>query len=151
MILKMIYAFLMVLIFTSTPLLAQDQPSGDERQPPSAADIVAKMQSKLNLTQDQVTAVTPIVEKYTSKREELKQSMEDGTADRDSMRSQMKQLKSDEAQELGQVLSADQVSQWEQMMSQRHHKQSSGNDGQAQPNDAGGSGPNGEGGGNDGG
>jgi uncharacterized protein YPO0396 len=144
----MFYACLMVLFLSTAPIFAQDQSSGDEHQPPSAADIVAKMQAKLNLTQDQVTAVTPIIEKYNSKREDLKQSMEDGTADRDSIRSQMKQLKADEAQELGQVLSADQVSQWEQMMSQRRHKQSSGNDGQAQQNYSGGSGPNEEGGGN---
>ena len=76
------------------------------------------MQSKLNLTQDQVAAVTPIIEKYSSKREELRQSMENGTADKDSIRSQMKQLKEDENQELSQVLSADQMSQWEQMQSQ---------------------------------
>ena len=79
------------------------------------------MQSKLNLTPDQVTAITPIIEKYSSKREELRQSMEDGTADQDSLRSQMKQLKTDEQQELGQVLSADQMSQWKQMQ-QSHQR-----------------------------
>jgi chromosome segregation ATPase len=114
----------MILFFTAMPLYAQDQSSGDAHQPPSADEIVSKMQSKLNLTQDQVTAITPIIEKYTSKREELRQSVEDGTADRDSMRSQMKELKADEGQELSQVLSADQLSQWQQMQSQGRHKHS---------------------------
>jgi len=123
---KIFYAFLMALSFTTMPVFAQDQPPGDDRQPPSADEIVAKMQSKLNLTQDQVTAVTPIIEKYSSKREDLRQQMEDGTADRDSMRSQMKDLKEQEGQELSQVLSADQMSQWKQMMSQghKHHSDS---------------------------
>ena len=103
----------MVVFFVSAlPAFAQDQPSGGDRQPPSADQIVSKMQSKLNLTPDQVAAVAPIIVKYSSKRQELHQSMEDGTADKDSIRSQMKQLKTDEGQELSQVLSADQMSQW---------------------------------------
>src|SRR5271154_3149949 len=115
---------LMVLSFTLScmgmldPVFAQGQPAGDDRQPPSAEDIVAKMQSKLNLTQDQVTAVTPIIEKYSSKHQDLRKSMQDATADRDSMHAQMKQLKADEKQELSQVLSTDQMGQFDQMMNQ---------------------------------
>jgi peptidoglycan hydrolase CwlO-like protein len=114
---KSIYACLTALFLITIPVFAQDQSSNDERQPPSAGDVVAKIQSKLNLTQDQVTAITPIIEKYSAKREELRQSIEDGTADRDSVRSQMKQLKEDQKQELSQILSSDQLSQWEQMHS----------------------------------
>lgn len=122
---KPIYACLIALFFVTIPVYAQDQSSSDEHQPPSADDIVAKMQTKLNLTQDQVAAVTPIIEKYSSKRDELRQNMEDGTGDRDSMRSQMKQLKADQNQELAQVLSSDQMSQLEQMQSQGMHKHNS--------------------------
>ena len=122
MIMKTIYAFMMVLFFTSSPVVT---PAFAQEKPLSADEIVSKMQSKLNLTQDQVTAVTPIVEKYSSKREGIRQSMENGTADKDSIRSQMKQLKEDEGQELSQVLSAEQMSQWKQMMSQGRHKHGS--------------------------
>src|SRR5580698_1055252 len=136
---KAAFACMMVVFMATVPVFAQDQPSGDERQPPSAADIVAKMQSVLNLTQDQVTAITPIIEKYSSKRDELRQSMEDGTADKDSIHGQMKQLREDETQELSQVLSSDQISQWQQMQGHGHKHDSGG--------EAGG----GEGGNNDGG
>ena len=125
---KIFCACLMIIFFSpfmagvTKTVFAQDQ------QPPSADHIVAKMQSKLNLTQDQVAAVTPIIEKYSSKRDELLQNMEDGTADRDSIRSQMKKLRDNEKQELGQVLSSDQISQWEQMQTQRH-KHGSGGEG----------------------
>ena len=112
---KAVYACLMVLFFATMPAIAQDGP-------PSTSDIVAHMQSKLNLTQDQVAAVTPIIEKYSSKRQDLHQSMEDGTADPDSMRTQMKQLKDQEAQELSQVLSAQQMSQWNSMQPHGRHK-----------------------------
>ena len=107
---------------------AQDQSAGGDNQPPTAQEIVTMMQSKLNLTADQVAAITPIIEKYSSKREDLRQNMEDGTADRDSMRSQMKQLGEDEKQELSQVLSAEQLSQWNSMR-RAMHKQSSENSG----------------------
>jgi hypothetical protein len=121
MMMKVFYACLMILFFTAFPVLAQDQQSGDEHQPPGPDQIVSMMQSKLNLTQDQVTAITPIIEKYSSKRDELRQSMEDGTSDRDSIRSQMKQLREDESQELSQILSADQMSQWKQMQGKHQH------------------------------
>jgi len=119
---KALCGCLLVLFFTVMPVFAQEQP-------PSADDIVSKMQSKLNLTQDQVTAITPIIEKYTSQREQLRQSVEDGTADRNSMRSQMKQLREEEKQDLGQVLSADQLSQWEQFQGQMHKHGGDGNGG----------------------
>ena len=125
MIMKFLSALLMIFCLAVMPGWAQDPSAGDEHQPPSADQIVAQMQAKLNLTQNQVTAITPIIEKYSSQREELRQRAEDGTADRDSMHAQMKQLTEDEKQELSQVLSADQMGQWEQMMSHARHKYSS--------------------------
>ncbi len=137
MFLKPLYACVMVLFFTIMPVYAQDQPQEDQRQgPPSADDIVAKMQSKLSLTQDQLTAITPIIEKYSSKREELHQSMEDGTADKESIHSQMKQLRENEKQELSKVLTPDQMSQWDSMQGQGKRKHSDGesnNEGPSEP------------------
>ena len=125
MIMKTIYAFMMVLFFTSSPVVT---PAFAQEKPLSADEIVSKMQSKLNLTQDQVTAVTPIIEKYSSKRQELRQSIQ-GTADKESLRSQMKQLKADESRELSQVLSLAQMSQWKQMQNQDRRKHNSDSDG----------------------
>jgi len=118
---KVIYSCVMVLLFATMPVFAQGQPL-------SADDIVAKMQSQLNLTQDQVAAITPIIEKYSSKRQELQQNAEDGTLERSDMRTQMKQLRVDEKQELSQILSADQMIQWKQMQKQMHaHSAASSN------------------------
>ena len=131
MVMKSIYACLLVLLLTTMTTFAQDQ------QPPNTTDMVAKMQAALNLTQDQVTAITPIIDKYSSKRDDLRQSMEDGTADRDSIRTQMKQLRVDEGQELSQVLSADQMAKWKKIMSQGKHRHS---EGKTQPNEGEGTG-----------
>jgi predicted nucleic acid-binding Zn ribbon protein len=121
---KTFYAFFMFLFFILSPV--GFVPAFAQQQAPSTADIIAKMQKKLNLTQDQVAAVSPIIEKYFSKREELRQSMQNPPADKDSISSQMKLLKDKEKQELSQFLSAEQLSQWEQMQSQGRHKHSSG-------------------------
>ncbi|MBF0571083.1 MAG: hypothetical protein HQL12_04360 [Candidatus Omnitrophica bacterium] len=112
---KIVYTCLVVLFLINASVFAQDQSV-------SAGDIVSRIQSKLNLTQDQVAAVSPIIEKYSSKRRELWQSVKDKTADKESIHSQMKQLKEDEKQELSQVLSDDQLNQWEQMQGQGRHK-----------------------------
>jgi len=113
---KVIYACLAVLFLITLPVFAQNQP-------PSADEIVAKMQSELNLTQDQVSAITPIIEKYASKREQLHQGLEDGTIEKSDMRSQMKELKQDEADDLSQVLSTDQMGEWKAMLGQmRKHE-----------------------------
>jgi len=113
---KMLLVSLAALLILIQPGFAQDQ------QPPSADEIVSKMQSKLGLTPDQVSAITPIIEKYASKFQELRQSMEDGTADDDTVHGQMKQLRADESQELGQVLSSDQLKQWKSLQAQHRHK-----------------------------
>jgi len=104
---------LLIMLLLVVPAFAQ-------QEPPSADAIVAKMKDKLGLTQDQISAVTPIIEKYSSQREELHQSIEDGTADRDTVRQQMKELREAETQELSQVLSAQQMTQWKQMQPKRH-------------------------------
>ena len=131
MIMRVTYGVILAIFLCAMPVFAQDQSSGAQYQPPSPDQIVAMMQSKLDLTQDQVTAVTPIIEKYSAKRDELRQSIEDGTADRDAVRGQMKQVREDETQELSQILSADQLSQFKKMMSQHRHRPS--NEGQGAP------------------
>jgi hypothetical protein len=130
---KPIHVYLMILFFTAMPVFAQDQP-------PSADDIVAKMQTQVHLTQDQVSAITPIIEKFASKRQELRQGVEDGTIERSDMRAQMKQMKTDENQELGQILSADQMGQWKQMQGQmrQHHDKDGSSGAPAAPSEHGG-------------
>ena len=53
---KAIDGFLIVLFIVTTPSFAEDQPS--------AYDIITKMKADLNLQEDQVTNITPIIEKY---------------------------------------------------------------------------------------
>ena len=133
---------LLVFLFVTMPVYAQEQGSktatndsggliptttiDGRRRHDTTADAVAKLQSQLNLTPDQVTAITPIIGKYISKRQELRQSAKDGTLDKGDMHGQLEQLREDENQELAQILSQDQMSQWSNMQNHARHKYAAG-------------------------
>ena len=118
MMMKVMYSLLMVFLFVAMPVLAQGQESK------AATDFVTKLQPRLNLTEDQMTAITPIIKKYMSKRKELQQSAQDGTIDRSTVHAQMGQLREDQNQELYQILSINQMDQWRNM--QNHTQPTTG-------------------------
>ncbi len=117
---KIMVGVCVALLFVTMPVYAQGQGSK------TTADVVAKLRSQLNLTPDQVTAITPIIEKYISKRQELRQSLKDGTLDKGDMHGQLEQLREDENQELSQILSQDQMSQWSNMQNHARHRYATG-------------------------
>ena len=119
---KIMVGVCVALLFLTMPVYAQGQRQGSK----TTADVVSKLQSQLNLTPDQVTAITPIIEKYISKRQELQQSLKDGTLDKGDMHGQLEQLREDENQELSQILSQDQMSQWSNMQNHARHKYAAG-------------------------
>ena len=88
----------------------------------SVSDIVAKIQKELNLTQQQIDAVKPIIRENIAKREELRQSVEDQTMiiDRDIIQSKIEQLDQDEDQKLSQILTRDQMNKWVQKQKLRN-------------------------------
>jgi len=108
------------LLFVTMPVHAQGQESK------TAADVVSKLKAQLSLTDDQVTTITPIIEKYIIKRQELRQSVQDGTLDKGDMHTQFEQLREDENQELSQILSQDQMSQWSNMQNHQHRHTAGG-------------------------
>jgi primosomal protein N' len=81
--------------------------------PSSVDDIVAKMKTELNLTQQQIDAIKPIIREYVTARKQLIKSFrQQGLMDKDAVKSQMDQLKSVERQKLGQILGQDQMNKW---------------------------------------
>lgn len=91
----------------------------------SPSEIIAQMQSKLVLEPDQVTAITPIIEKYASKRQEFRQEMKAGTLDKAAMRGGWEKLRGDENAELSSILSQDQMNQWRNMQNHAQHRSAS--------------------------
>ncbi len=92
---KLIYG-LLILLITTIPAFAQT--------PPSANDIVLKMQHDLNLSQDQVANITQVIQRYVDASNDLQKSIEDGTINQSAIDSQKQQLKAAEEQGLSQYL-----------------------------------------------
>ena len=111
---KIIWHVLVVLFFLAISAYAQETTS--------FSDIVAKMQKELNLTQQQADAVKPIIKENMTKREELRQSIEDQTMiiDRATIQSKIEQLDQDEDQRLRQILTHDQMNKWIQKQKLRN-------------------------------
>ena len=105
---KIFFAFLMVSVLGAMPVHAQEAE-------PSASEIITMVKGNLNLTQGQLASVIPVIEKYSSASEKLRDNLSDDANDRKNIRRQMDELKEDEVQELSQVLSDDQLSQWKKM------------------------------------
>lgn len=84
-----------------------------QADPSSVDDIVAKMTTELNLTQQQIDSVKPIIQQYKTARKQLIQSFRQQLlTDKDALKSQIDQLKTVERQKLGQILTQDQMNKW---------------------------------------
>lgn len=133
MTMRRFWACLMMCFMAATCTLAQEPL-------PSARDLLTVMKDKLELTDDQVDAVTPIVQKYAAKLQDLRQAMND-QANEDRLQALIKKLRHDEGQELSQVLSSDQLGRWKQLLrsfprqtgGEVHPQQSQGNGGNIGP------------------
>ena len=79
-------------------------------QPLAAEDIVAKMTTELNLTNEQAKAVTPIVEKFMRKRQAYLESREgEFVTDQESIKLKMRKFQREENQELSEIFSEEQM------------------------------------------
>jgi len=122
--LKIISAFLIVFFIAALPAGAQTQLSSD--------DIITKMKTDMDLQEDQVTNITPIIEKYTTAFGDLQKSIKDGTINPSTIDSQRQDLEASETQELSQYLKPYQLSEWRQMQGQLDQQKDNGN-GDADP------------------
>ncbi|MDE2010294.1 MAG: hypothetical protein KGJ09_09505 [Candidatus Omnitrophica bacterium] len=102
---------LVLLIFSGVAVM----PAGAQEGVAGTGVIVSRIQTKLNLTQDQTDAVAPIVEKYAVQRRQLRQNMRAKTINRAACARQLKQLKVNERMELSQVLSNNQLRRWDSL------------------------------------
>ena len=80
--------------------------------PLGSNDIIAKMTRDLDLQQDQISNITPIIEKYSIAFADLQKSINDGTINPSAVDSQKQGLEAQETQELSPYLKPDQLSRW---------------------------------------
>lgn len=108
---KTIYGILSILFITATPVFAQNQQN--------ANDIITQMQTALNLSQEQVYNITPVVNTYVEAMQELQKSIDNGSINQSAIDSQKQQLKAVEDQGLQEYLTANQISQWNYIQGQK--------------------------------
>lgn len=124
---KSIYGPLMVLMITAAPVFAQEQQSTN--------DIVTKMQHDLNLSDDQVTNISQVVDRYVVASKDLQKSIDDGTINPSAIDSQKQQIKAVEEQGIAQYLRPDQLTQWNNIQGQMGQQKDEGGDSNAGADD----------------
>jgi hypothetical protein len=88
------------------------KPSTDEIIIKATDAVMFQMTANLKMTQDQISAVRPIVEDNIIKVRDLQKSLESGSIDGKTMYDQRQQLTQDEYQKLGLILTQDQMKVW---------------------------------------
>ena len=84
-----------------------------EEQQPSADDIITKMKTQVNLTQQQAAALKPIIENSIIQLQQLMQDLKkQGITDRSIIQNTMDQFEKEENQKLSQILTKDQMDKW---------------------------------------
>ena len=91
-----------------------------EKQSPSAGEIVAKMKQNLNLTDDQANQITPVIEENIQQRQTIIEQAKGQGTDRDAMKGQMAALRESMESKLAQYLTPEQLEKWKTSMQQRH-------------------------------
>ena len=87
-------------------------PPTDEIVVKATDAVIFQMTANLKLTQDQISAVRPIITDNIVRVRKLQQSLQDGTIDSKAMYDQRLQLTEDEDRQLSHILSADQLKLW---------------------------------------
>jgi hypothetical protein len=108
------------IIRDSSDSASPSNPSPTQGPSPAVDDVIAKevkniifeMTINLKLTQDQISAVTPVITDNMVKVRKLQQSLEKGDIDSSTMNSDKEQLTKDEIQALAAILTPEQMQIW---------------------------------------
>ncbi len=103
---------LMVALMGLSPAFAQE-----------SYEVIAQMKTQLDLQDDQVYNITPIIEKYTLAFRDLEKSIADNTINPSAIESQRQSLEEAETQELSAYLKPDQLSRWRALQAQMNQSE----------------------------
>jgi hypothetical protein len=112
------YRILAFLFLLTVPVYAQESLPTDEIVVKATDAVIFEMTANLKLTQDQVSAVRPVIADNIAKIRNLQQSLEDGNIDGSAMYAQKEQLINDENQEISSILTPDQMKVWMSMQNE---------------------------------
>ena len=113
--------FLAALLASLPLLLAQPDPSsdGDRPRPRTVEERLDRMKKDLELTEEQVTKIKPILAEAREKMDELRGKLDN---DRDALREQGKAIWDETRAKIDEVLTADQRKKADELRAQRGAK-----------------------------
>ena len=96
------------------------QQNEQSRSHMSVGDIVANMKGKLNLTDEQVGQITPLIEENIQQRQSIMEQAKNDGSDSDAVKGQMAALRQSMESKLSQYLTSEQLEKWKNSIQQRH-------------------------------
>lgn len=94
---------------------SQNREKGERPEPPSAGQIVSRMKQDLNLTEEQVRQVTPVIQDEIARTRGIMTQ----TKDREQAREQSRALRKDTEAKLSQYLTEEQMAGWRNIQQNR--------------------------------
>jgi len=107
---KRIFFIIFGMVFIITGITFAQQGHGQPPSPPLASDIVSRMEKDLNLTDEQVSEITPVIQNEVDQMQVLMSSKTDREAARDKMEAIHKNTES----KLAQYLTPEQLAKWKE-------------------------------------
>jgi len=108
-------------LFCSAGVVLSQRPDGPPRMDP--AQMVQRqldeMKDRLKLTSDQEAKVKPILEESSKKMMAMREKMEPGTPPTEEVMTAMRENREATAKKIGEVLTKDQLTEYQKMMSER--------------------------------
>jgi Spy/CpxP family protein refolding chaperone len=102
---------------TQTQPTVPEQP--DAQKPLTIDEMVQRMKTNLDLTQEQADAIKPILEQNMAKRKALRETLRQQGVDADTIRSQKDLLMQEQDQQLSKILTQSQIDKLDAMRAQR--------------------------------
>ncbi len=116
------YVLLLAVIFTMQPAVARARDASNMNTSPD--EIVFRLKTRLNLTEDQETKLRPIIEESIRKRQKI---MEDSSNNKKAIRSQLQELRWSTDMQIGKILTDEQMKEYQSLREEQREK-SEGNE-----------------------
>lgn len=117
------YVLFCTMIFTVQPVRVQA--SDISKMNASADEVMSRLTTSLNLTEEQEAMMSPIIEESIRKRHEI---VENGTEDRSAVKSQLQELRWSTDMKIGKILTEKQMKEYQRLMEEQREKRTQSSD-----------------------
>ncbi len=117
------YILFFPVIFMMQPAVVQARNASNMNT--STDEIMSRLKTRLNLTEDQEAKLRPVIEESIRKRQKI---VEDGSDDKKAMRSQLQELRWSTDMQIGKILTEDQMKEYQNLREEQREKSGDNNE-----------------------